>query len=108
MPLDLSRIASRASSRLSRLGASAQALVRYLDPLRKTEASYLLLIVTMGVIGAMVGLLYRLGLRLFQVIYFASDRSILAIAEDLTWPQRLIAPAVGERLDGVHLEFGWE
>jgi len=77
-----------------------------LEPLRRAEASYLLLIVTVGIIGGLVGLLYRLALRLFQVVYFASNENILAIAQSLPWQHRLIAPAGGALVAALIIRYG--
>jgi chloride channel protein, CIC family len=86
---------SRLLTRLNRAAASAQGLARHLETLRRAEAAYVLLIVLVGMVGASVGLLFRLGQSILQVIYFASSESIVTIAENLSWERRLLAPAGG-------------
>ncbi len=97
------------SSRPTRAGglvAPPGVFSRILEPLRRAEASYLLLIVTVGIIGGMVGLLYRLAVRLFQVVYFASNENILVIAQGLPWAIRLVAPAGGALVAALIIRYG--
>ena len=90
---------------IRRLIPPARDLLRRIDRLRGTEASYVLLIVTVGLIGGLVGVLYLLGIRLFQIIYFASSGTILEIAQSLSWQRRLIAPAGGAFLAAIIIKY---
>ena len=91
--------------RIRSLIPPARDLLRRIDDLRGTEASYGLLIVTVGLIGGLVGVLYLLGIRLFQIIYFASSGTILEIAQSLSWQRRLIAPAGGALIAAIIIKF---
>ncbi len=86
--------------------AQATRLVRRLDPVRNTEASYAILIVLMGFIGGLIGIIYRGLLRLFQAILFASQENILVLAERLPWQQRLLYPAAGALMAAIVLKYG--
>jgi len=79
---------------------------RIFEPFRRADAPYLLLIVTVGIIGGLVGLLYRLAVRLFQVVYFASNENILVIAQGLPWAIRLVAPAGGALVAALVIRYG--
>jgi len=81
-------------------------LLRYIDPFRRTEASYVLLIATQGLIGGVVGLIYRLCLAIFQRLYFFSSGTILQIAESLDWQWRLLAPAGGALAGALVIKYG--
>ncbi|MGH9868177.1 MAG: chloride channel protein [Candidatus Polarisedimenticolia bacterium] len=96
---------SRLLTRLNRAAASAQGLARPLETLRSADTAYVLLIVAIGMLGALVGLLFRLGQNIFQVIYFASSESILIIAENLSWQYRLAAPAGGALIAGILITY---
>ncbi|HET6373299.1 MAG TPA: chloride channel protein [Candidatus Polarisedimenticolia bacterium] len=93
-------------SRIREWGRWARRFLPAYDPLRRAEVSYIVLIVSMGLIGGLVGVLYRASLTLFQVIYFASSANILEIAEDLTWPWRLAAPAAGAFIAALIVRLG--
>src|SRR5262249_40912775 len=101
-PNTTSRMVARARALLSRLAR----LKRFIDPSWRGEAFYVLLIVTMGVVGGLVGLAYRLGLQLFQLIYFASSEDILTIATNLPWMRKLAAPAGGALIAALVLRYG--
>ncbi|HEY3176272.1 MAG TPA: chloride channel protein [Candidatus Polarisedimenticolia bacterium] len=96
----------RPIDRIQRLMTSARGWARSYHPLRSTEASYVILIVSVGILGGLVGLLYQLGLKIFQLAYFASNESILDIAEGLTWQRRLIAPAAGAFVAAMVIRYG--
>ncbi len=59
----------------------------------------------MGLIGGVVGLLYRLGLQIFRGVYFTSNESILRIVQRLDWPYVLMAPAVGALIGALIIKF---
>lgn len=106
-------MSSRASTFRSKLLAGGRKLLRplsgltrYLDPAWRAEVFYLLVIIMMGLVGGLVGLLYRLGLQLFQLIYFASSEDILTIALSLSWQRRLIAPAAGALIAALVIKYG--
>lgn len=96
----------RLIDRIRHLTKSTRGWFRLIDPLRTTEASYLVLIVAVGIMGGLVGLLYQLGLRLFQLAYFASYESILVIAQSLSWQERLIRPAAGALIAALVIRYG--
>src|SRR5262245_42631439 len=83
----------------------AHDLLRRIDNLRGTEASYGLLIVTVGLLGGLVGVLYQVGIRLCQIIYFASSGTILEIAKSLPWQRCLVAPAGGALLAAIIIKY---
>ncbi|HKY34289.1 MAG TPA: chloride channel protein [Candidatus Polarisedimenticolia bacterium] len=97
---------SRLLTRINQATVSAQGWARQLDTLRRAEASYVLLIVAIGVLGGLVGLLFRLGLNVFQVIYFASSESIVTIVQNLSWQTRLAAPAGGALIAALVIKYG--
>ena len=91
---------------LRRLRRRALRLAERLDPLHSPEASYVILIVTVGLIGGLTGVIYRGLLRLYQGIIFASQDDILSIAQRLPWQQRLLYPAAGALLAAIALKYG--
>jgi len=91
---------------LKRLRRRVLGIAERLDPLHNPEASYVLLIVTVGIIGGLTGVIYRGLLRLYQGIVFASQDDILTIAQRLPWQQRLLYPAAGAVLAAVVLRYG--
>ena len=101
-PTDTSRLLDSVKALLSRLFG----LLRHMEPSRRAEASYGILIVTMGLLGGLIGLLYRLGLQLFQLVYFASSEDILVIAGSLSWQRRLVAPAAGALIAALIIKYG--
>ncbi len=97
--------ASRLLTRLNRAAATAQSLTRHLESARSAEAAYVLLIVAIGMVGYFVGLVFRLGHNIFQVIIFASREDIVTIAENLPWAYRLVAPAGGGLIGALILRY---
>ena len=89
-----------------RVKKRALKLAGRIDPLHSPEASYAILIVTVGLIGGLTGVIYRGVQRLYQGIIFASQDDILTIAERLPWQQRLLYPAAGALLAAIVLRYG--
>jgi len=102
----LSRLVSRIASRSRGMLAPARELLRSLGLSPQASAWYVFLIVSVGFIGGMVGIMFRGGLQLFQVVYFASSATILDIARNLSWPALLAAPAAGALIAALIIRFG--
>src|SRR5437867_2239803 len=106
MPAKPPGLRSTLTARVKGLASTASGLTRYIDPAWRAEAFYVLMIVTMGLVGGLVGLFYRLGLQLFQLMYFASTEDILTIAYGLSWQRKLVAPAAGALIAALVIKYG--
>ncbi len=94
------------ATRLQEMTASLRKLLMQFDPAQRTGAWYVILIVTMGLVGGFVGIGYRLLLSLFQIIYYGSTDPVIAIAARLPWYLCLVAPAAGALVAALVIRYG--
>src|SRR5262245_4817126 len=80
-------------------------VVRARATLRGERALYFVLFIFIGIVGGVVGSLFRwLGFS-FQALYFSSTAPLLEVARELPWYMKILAPAGGALLCGLVVQY---